>query len=174
MLTYEPRPGDAGTKKIKTDEQKLKGLGEKSFSSFTREEIDEMREAIEKLVRKLKNIVSRRYALRNRGSIDVKKTLRASAKYNGVPVEIQYRRRAKRKSRIVTLCDVDDKRGGTAFEQFPKAKRYRDFRRLLDQEEKNIDAVVVATPDHVHIPARAGCSSVAATGMPCQVWRLTI
>lgn len=106
MLAYEPRPGDSGTRKTKTEEQKLRGLGEKSFSSFTREEIDEMREAIDKLVRKLKNIVSRRYAVRNRGSIDVKKTLRASAKYNGVPVEIKYRRKAKRKSRIVTLCDV--------------------------------------------------------------------
>ena len=106
MLTYEPRPGDSGTRKTKTEEQKLRGLGEKSFSSFTREEIEEMREAIDKLVRKLKNIVSRRYAVRNRGSIDVKKTLRASAKYNGVPVEIKFRRRAKRKSRIVTLCDV--------------------------------------------------------------------
>ena len=106
MLAYEPRPGESGTRKTQTEEQKLRGLGEKSFSSFTREELEEMREAIEKLVRKLKNIVSRRYALRNRGSIDVKKTLRASAKYNGVPVEIKYRRRAKRKSRIVTLCDV--------------------------------------------------------------------
>ena len=106
MLAYEPRPGESGTRKTQTEEQKLRGLGEKSFSSFTREELEEMREAIEKLVRKLKNIVSRRYAPRNRGSIDVKKTLRASAKYNGVPVEIKYRRRAKRKSRIVTLCDV--------------------------------------------------------------------
>ena len=106
MLAYEPRPGDTGTRKNQMEEQKLKGLGEKSFSSFTREELEEMREAIDKLVRKLKNIVSRRYAVRNRGSIDVKKTLRASAKYNGVPVEIKYRRKAKRKSRIVTLCDV--------------------------------------------------------------------
>jgi hypothetical protein len=106
ILAYEPRPGDSGTRKTKTEEQKLKGLGEKSFSSFTREELEEMREAIDKLVRKLKNIVSRRYAVRNRGGIDVKKTLRASAKYNGVPVEVKYRRRAKRKSRIVTLCDV--------------------------------------------------------------------
>jgi len=65
-----------------------------------------MREAIDRLARKLKNIVSRRYLVYNRGNIDVKKTLRASAKYNGVPVEIKYRRRAKRKSRIVTLCDV--------------------------------------------------------------------
>lgn len=106
MLVHEPRPGGSGTRKTTTDEQKLKGLGEKSFSSFTREEIEEMREAIDKLVRKLKNIVSRRYAVRNRGGIDVKKTLRASAKYNGVPLDIKYRRKAKRKSRIVTLCDV--------------------------------------------------------------------
>jgi hypothetical protein len=106
ILAYAPRPEDAGTKKTKTEEQKLKGIGQKSFSSLTREEIEEMREAIDKLVRKLKNIVSRRYSVRNRGRIDIKKTLRASAKYNGVPVEIKYRRRAKRKSRIVTLCDV--------------------------------------------------------------------
>lgn len=106
ILTHEQRSGDAGTKQTKTQEKKLKELGEKSFSSLTREETEEMREAIDKLVRKLKNIVSRRYSVRNRGNLDVKKTLRASAKYNGVPVEIKYRHRTRRKSRIVTLCDV--------------------------------------------------------------------
>jgi uncharacterized protein with von Willebrand factor type A (vWA) domain len=106
MLTYEPHTGDTGTRQTKTEDKKLKNLGEKSFSSLTHEETEEMREAIDKLVRKLKNIVSRRYSVHNRGSIDVKKTLRASAKYNGIPVEIKYRHRAKRKSRIVTLCDV--------------------------------------------------------------------
>ena len=106
ILMYEPRPGDINTKKINTYEQKLKSLGEKSFSSFTREELEEMREAIDKLVRKLKNIVSRRYSVRNKGNLDVKKTLRASAKYNGVPLDVKYRRKTKRKSRIVTLCDV--------------------------------------------------------------------
>jgi len=54
---------------------------------------------------------------------------------------------------IVALCDVDDKRGAAAFDMFPKARRYHDFRRMLDKGEKSIDAVVVATPDHVHIPA---------------------
>jgi hypothetical protein len=103
---YEPRPGDAGTKKVTTYEQRLKELGEKSFSSFTRREMEEMREAIDKLVRKLKNIISRRYAVRDRGTLDVKKTLRHSAKYGGVPLDIQYRRKSLRKSRIVTLCDV--------------------------------------------------------------------
>ena len=106
ILKSEPRPGDINTKKINTYEQRLKGLGEKSFSSFTREELEEMREAIDKLVRKLKNTVSRCFSVRNRGNLDVKKTLRASAKYNGVHLDIKYRRKAKRKSRIVTLCDV--------------------------------------------------------------------
>jgi len=106
MLVYEPDQLGTGTRKTKTEEERMRGLGEKSFSSFSREEIEEMRDTIDKLVHKLKNIVSRRYAVRNRGSIDVKKTLRASAKYNGVPVEVKYRHRAKRKSRIVTLCDV--------------------------------------------------------------------
>lgn len=106
MLMYEPRPGSAGTRKIASQEQRLTDLGEKAFSSFTIQEVEEMREAIDKLVHKLKNIVSRRFAVRDRGNLDVKKTLRASAKYNGVPIDIQYRRKALRKSRIVTLCDV--------------------------------------------------------------------
>jgi predicted dehydrogenase len=50
---------------------------------------------------------------------------------------------------IVALCDVDDERAKTAFGKFPDAKRYRDFRRMLDQE-KSLDAVVVSTPDHTH------------------------
>lgn len=106
ILLYEPRPGDQGTRKVKTYEQRMKELGEKSFSSFTHEEVEEMREAVDKLVRKLKNIVSRRFAVRDRGNLDVKKTLRASAKYDGVPLDIKYRRKTLRKSRIVTLCDV--------------------------------------------------------------------
>ncbi len=50
---------------------------------------------------------------------------------------------------IVALCDVDDQRAAQVYRDFPDAKRYTDFRRLLDGE-KNIDAVIVATPDHTH------------------------
>ena len=54
---------------------------------------------------------------------------------------------------IVALCDVDWGHAAGTFRRYPKAKKYRDFRKMLDKEEKNIDAVVVATPDHVHAVA---------------------
>ena len=50
---------------------------------------------------------------------------------------------------IVALCDVDDKYAANAFKSYPNAKKYHDFRKMLDKE-KNIDAVVIATPDHTH------------------------
>jgi predicted dehydrogenase len=53
---------------------------------------------------------------------------------------------------IVALCDVDDRRAAGSFTRFPKAKRYRDFRKMLEAMERRIDAVVVGTPDHTHAP----------------------
>ncbi|MBT5427332.1 MAG: Gfo/Idh/MocA family oxidoreductase [Bacteroidetes bacterium] len=51
---------------------------------------------------------------------------------------------------IVALCDVDwGESAQKVFAEFPDAKQYKDFRRMLDKE-KHIDAVVVATPDHAH------------------------
>ena len=50
---------------------------------------------------------------------------------------------------IVAICDVDRKYAGEVFEKYPEAKKYRDFRRMLEKQ-KDIDAVVVATPDHTH------------------------
>ena len=54
---------------------------------------------------------------------------------------------------IIALCDVDVKHAADTFKRYPNAKTYRDFRKMLDKEDKNIDAVTVATPDHVHAPA---------------------
>jgi len=54
---------------------------------------------------------------------------------------------------IVALCDVDDAYAGETFKTYPNAKRYRDFRKMFDVEAKNIDAVIVATPDHTHAVA---------------------
>lgn len=49
---------------------------------------------------------------------------------------------------IVALCDVDETFLARAGERHPKAARFRDFRKLLD--DAKCDAVVVATPDHTH------------------------
>lgn len=51
---------------------------------------------------------------------------------------------------IVALCDVDEERAAETFEKYPKAKKYTDFRIMLEKENKNIDAVTVTTPDHTH------------------------
>lgn len=58
---------------------------------------------------------------------------------------------------IVALCDVDDNRAASTFKRFPDAPKYRDFRKMLDKEGKNIDAVIVATPDHMHATAAMWC-----------------
>lgn len=51
---------------------------------------------------------------------------------------------------IVALCDVDLRQAAKSFEKYAHARKYRDFRKMFDETHKNIDAVVIATPDHVH------------------------
>ncbi len=58
---------------------------------------------------------------------------------------------------IVALCDVDDIATGKTAETYPKASKYRDFRKMLEKEGKNIDAVMIATPDHLHAPIAMYC-----------------
>ncbi|MEI8376638.1 MAG: Gfo/Idh/MocA family oxidoreductase [Planctomycetota bacterium] len=50
---------------------------------------------------------------------------------------------------IVALCEVDDRQAARAYQRWPRAKRHRDFRRML-VSQKDIDAVMVATPDNLH------------------------
>jgi predicted dehydrogenase len=54
---------------------------------------------------------------------------------------------------VVALCDVDDRMAANAWEMFPKASRHKDFRKMLDSVGKDIDGVVVTTPDHTHAVA---------------------
>jgi predicted dehydrogenase len=51
---------------------------------------------------------------------------------------------------LVALCDVDSKYAAKKFAQYPNAKQYKDFRIMLDEMGKEIDAVVIGTPDHSH------------------------
>ncbi|MDR2850207.1 MAG: Gfo/Idh/MocA family oxidoreductase [Verrucomicrobiota bacterium] len=57
---------------------------------------------------------------------------------------------AKAGFEIVSLCDVDDVHAKKAYDTFPQARRYRDFRDLLATEKDKVDAVYCGTPDHTH------------------------
>jgi predicted dehydrogenase len=51
---------------------------------------------------------------------------------------------------IIALADVDSRQADATFKKFPNAKRYQDYRKMLDELAKDIDAVLVGTPDHTH------------------------
>ena len=54
---------------------------------------------------------------------------------------------------VLALCDVDSINLGNARKLFPGAKAFADYRKMLDELGKQIDAVAVSTPDHTHAPA---------------------
>lgn len=56
-------------------------------------------------------------------------------------------------AKISLLCDVDDRMAVNSRKNFPDASYHKDFREMLDKEHKNIDAVIVSTPDHTHAAA---------------------
>ena len=54
---------------------------------------------------------------------------------------------------VIALCDIDEVTLQKAAHTYPGARLYRDWRKMLDAEEKNIDSVSVGIPDHMHAPA---------------------
>ncbi len=54
---------------------------------------------------------------------------------------------------VIALCDIDDERLNSRAAMWPNAKKYFDYRKLLDEMAKDIDAVTVSTADHAHAPA---------------------
>lgn len=54
---------------------------------------------------------------------------------------------------VVALCDVNEHKARAAYAALPDVPRYADFRRMLDEKEKTIEAVIVAVPDHSHATA---------------------
>ena len=57
---------------------------------------------------------------------------------------------ATKKVKFVALCDVDDRRAADSYKAYSAASKYKDFRKVYDNHLKEIDAVMVATPDHTH------------------------
>jgi predicted dehydrogenase len=58
---------------------------------------------------------------------------------------------------IVALCDVDEKSAARKFKEYEKAPKYKDFRKMLDAQGKDIDAVIVTIPDFMHAQAAIAC-----------------
>ena len=57
------------------------------------------------------------------------------------------------REQIVAMCDVDDRMVAESYEKCPNSKKYKDFRVMFDEMGKDIDAVIIATPDHTHFAA---------------------
>jgi uncharacterized protein len=114
FLNTEPRMDNAGLKETCARERHYNTLGEIPFSNLTPEETFAVKDIIDRLVRKLEEITSRRFSAATRGVVDVKKTIQRSVKYLGVPVEIVHRNKPLRKGKIVTLCDVSGSVWSTA------------------------------------------------------------
>ena len=57
-------------------------------------------------------------------------------------------------SNVVALCDVNEKKATVAHRKYPDTPKFHDFRVMIDKQ-KDIEAVVVATPDHTHAVASA-------------------
>src|SRR5215469_8536601 len=58
---------------------------------------------------------------------------------------------------MVALCDVDEKQAARKFKQYEKVPKYKDFRKMLDEQTNNIDAVIVTIPDFMHATAAMWC-----------------
>ncbi len=81
-------------------------LGRTPLANLSPGEIIRLRDVIARLVRKLRDMVSRRHAARARGVPDIKRTLRSATRTQGIPLALKFRQKPLRKGRIVVLCDV--------------------------------------------------------------------
>ena len=81
-------------------------LQEKSFYHLTEEEIARMREVVNRLAQRIKNVLSIRKKRIKRGKLDLHQTLRRNMARGGIPFEVIYKHRRKDRPKLVILCDV--------------------------------------------------------------------
>jgi hypothetical protein len=90
------------------DQQRLQALAEKSFYYLSEDEIRRMQEAVTKLARRLRNVISIRRKRARRGKFNPSRTLRRNLQYGGVPFRMIFDRKRKDKPQVIVLCDVSD------------------------------------------------------------------
>jgi len=81
-------------------------LLEKSFYHLTEDEVKKMREVVERLAQKIKNILTIRRKRMKRGKLDLHQTLRRNMSHGGIPFELVWKHRKKDRPKLVILCDV--------------------------------------------------------------------
>ena len=92
------------------------------------------------------------YVLGRGGQTPPSDTVNVAAIGAGGQAAVDIKQCAREGGRIVALCDVDDRRA-EMYKQYDQVNKYKDFRKMLDKEGKNIDAVIIAIPDHTHAVA---------------------
>jgi uncharacterized protein with von Willebrand factor type A (vWA) domain len=81
-------------------------LLEKSFYHLTEDEIRKMREVVERLAQRIKNVLSIRRRRLKRGKLDLHQTLRRNMSHGGIPFELIFKQRKKDRPKLVILTDV--------------------------------------------------------------------
>lgn len=83
-------------------------LLEKSFVTYTEADIRKMQDAVTRLARRFKNLLSLRRKRARRGRFDIKETLRRNLQYGGIPFKIRLEQKRRERPQIVVLCDISD------------------------------------------------------------------
>jgi uncharacterized protein with von Willebrand factor type A (vWA) domain len=83
-------------------------LADKPLFTLSADEVAQMKAVVARLARKIKEALAIRQRREQEGKLDPKRTFRASLQYDGVPLDLRWRRRHREKPRLVTLCDVSD------------------------------------------------------------------
>ena len=81
-------------------------LTEKSFYHLTEEEIRRMRDVVNRLAQRIKNVLSIKRKRLKKGKLDLHSTLRRNMARGGIPFEVVFKQRKKERPKLVILCDV--------------------------------------------------------------------
>jgi uncharacterized protein with von Willebrand factor type A (vWA) domain len=83
-------------------------LTEKPLFALTPDEVAQMKAVVARLARKIKDALALRQRQEEQGRLDSRRTIRKSLQYDGVPMELRFRRRHREKPKLITVCDVSD------------------------------------------------------------------